>query len=85
MSTITIRGITADMAREIKKRAKEGNLSINEWLLRLLKQAVGLEKKPLFPEHDDLDELAGGWSNEEGEEVMQRLAHFARIDQDQWK
>jgi hypothetical protein len=85
MNTITIRGITSDMNREIKKRASEGNLSINEWLLRLLKQAVGLEKKSLFPEHHDLDGLAGEWPNEEAEEFMQRLAAFEQIDRDQWK
>ena len=85
MNTITIRGITTDLDREIKKRASEGHLSINEWLLRLLKQAVGLEKKPLFPEHHDLDNLAGEWSEEEAEEFMQRLACFEKIDQDQWQ
>jgi hypothetical protein len=85
MNTITIRGITTDMDREIKKRAREGHLSINEWLLRLLKQSVGLDKKPIFPEHDDLDNLAGEWSDKEAEEFMQRLECFERIDRDQWK
>lgn len=85
MNTITIRGITPDMDREIKKRAKEGHLSINEWLLRLLKQAVGLDKKPLFSEYNDLDGLAGGWSEQEAKELMQRLECFEQIDRDQWK
>lgn len=85
MNTITIRGITAEMAREIKKRAGEGKLSINEWLLRLLKQSVGLDKKPLFPEHHDLDNLSGGWSEKEAEEFNRRLECFDRIDREQWK
>ena len=85
MNTITIRGITSDMDREIKKRASEGNLSINEWLLRLLRQTTGLEKKPLFPEHHDLDGLAGEGTEKKTEEFMQRLAPFEQIDRDQWQ
>ncbi len=85
MKTITIRGITPEMDREIKQRARDGNLSINEWLLRMLRQWTGLEKKPMFQEQRDLDALAGTWSAEEAEELTRTLQCFEQIDEEQWR
>lgn len=85
MKTITIRGITPEMDREVKRRAKESELSINEWFLRMLRQWTGLEKRPFLREEHDLDALAGTWSDEEAEEITRSLQYFEQIDKEQWK
>jgi hypothetical protein len=85
MKTITIRGITTDMSQAIKEKAKERNLSINEWFLRTISVWAGLDKKPLFTEYHDLDALAGGWSRNEVEKFTRCLKGFEKIDRDIWK
>jgi len=85
MKTITIRGIDPETDRTIKSRAQRDNLSVNQWLLRALKNAAGTGKEPVFKKHHDLDGLAGGWSKEETKAFKKNTQIFERIDKDVWK
>jgi hypothetical protein len=85
MKTITIRGIDPETDRTIKSRAQQDNLSVNQWLLRTLKQAAGTGKEPVFRKHHDLDALAGGWSKDEAKAFKKNTRLFERIDKDVWK
>ena len=85
MKTITIRGIEPELDRVIKSRAKQNNLSVNQWLLETLKKVTGISKEPVFKKHTDLDALAGGWSKEEAKAFQKNTQIFERIDEDVWK
>jgi hypothetical protein len=65
MKSITIRGIDPALDRVIKSRAKQNNLSVNQWVVQTLKKVTGTGEEPVFKKHHDLDALAGGWSKEE--------------------
>ncbi len=85
MKTLTIRGIPDDLGKAIQKQASIQNLSMNEWLLQSLAKWTGLDKKHVFREHHDLDELAGTWTQREGEQFLRSIRPFEHIDADIWK
>jgi hypothetical protein len=82
LKTITIRGIEPGLDRVIKSRAKQNNLSVNQWILQALTKISGMEKEPVFKKHHDLDALAGGWSREEVKSFQKNTQIFERIDED---
>lgn len=41
MKSITIRGIEPRLDRAIKSRAKQNHLSVNQWILQILKNVTG--------------------------------------------
>lgn len=85
MKTITIRGIDPGLDRVIKFRAKQNNLSVNQWILQALKKITGMGKEPIFKKYHDLDVLAGGWSREEVKSFQKKTQIFEKIDEDVWK
>jgi len=85
MKTITIRRIDSGLDRVIKSRAKQNNLSVNQWILQTLRKVTGLGKEPVFKKYSDLDALAGGWSKEEAKTFHKNTQIFERIDEDIWK
>jgi hypothetical protein len=85
MKTITIRGIEPGLDRVIKSRAKQNNLSVNQWILQALKKVTGMGKEPVFKKYHDLDALAGGWSKEEAKAFQKNTQIFEKIDEEVWK
>lgn len=85
MKTITIRGIDPDLDKTIKANAFREKLSVNLWVVKTLKQATGLDKKPIFRKYDDLDSLAGGWNRKETETFLKDIKMFEEIDDEVWK
>jgi hypothetical protein len=85
MKTVTIRGIDAELDRVLKSKAKQNNLSVNQWILNALRKVTGTAKDAVFKKHHDLDALAGGWSKEEVKSFQKNMEIFERIDQEVWK
>ncbi len=85
MKSITIRRVDPGLDRVIKSRAKQSNLSVNQWVLDVLRKVTGMGKEPVFKKHTDLDALAGGWSKEEAKAFQKNTQIFERIDEDMWK
>ncbi|MBI5193917.1 MAG: antitoxin [Nitrospirae bacterium] len=85
MSTITIRGIDETTARILKERAKKEGISVNAVLLKTLRESLGLQKKRRNIIHNDLDHLAGTWSEKDFAEFQKRIADFEILDEKMWK
>lgn len=85
MSTITIRGIDETIAKILKERAKKEGISVNAVLLKTLRESLGLEKKRRKVIHNDLDHLAGTWSEKDFAEFQKRIADFETVDEKMWK
>ncbi|HHS12284.1 MAG TPA: antitoxin [bacterium] len=84
MKTITIRGIDEELADAIREKSRKKQESMNQTVIKLLKEGVGLTKKNLFPEYTDLDSLAGTWTVEEEIVFMKHLEGFETIDEEMW-
>jgi plasmid stability protein len=85
MAVMTIRGLDEKMVEMLKKRAKQEGMSVNATLLKILKEALGLQKKPRKVIYTDLDQLAGTWSNKDFEEFMKKTKDFEKIDKTLWE
>ncbi|CAG0946941.1 hypothetical protein [Geobacter sp.] len=85
MATITLRGVDERIANTLKEKAKKEGISVNTLMLKLLKEALGMEKRKRSVVYDDLDHLAGTWSAADAAEFEQATAVFEKVDEEMWK
>lgn len=74
----TIRGISPDLDRALRQRAKDSNKSLNQVVLDEMAQAIiGL------PAHADFLDLVGKWQADPRFDEV--IASQRKIDQSKWK
>ena len=84
MSVLTIRGLDPESAKILKKKAEQEGLSVNGFLLKAIRQTLGTDKRR-GQIYDDLDRLAGTWTEKEFREFKKNTAAFEKIDEKQWR
>ena len=82
---ITVRGIDNHLDRLLKEEAERMSTSVNQLALRLLRQALGLAPSPPPTGYDDLDALAGTWSEDDARSFEDSLRQQRKVDAKQWK
>ena len=85
MTTMTIRGLDDLTIKALKEKAKKEGSSVNAALVKLLQEELGIKKKKRTVVYNDLDHLAGTWSDKDFEEFLQATADFDKIDENMWK
>ena len=85
MTTMTIRGLDDLTVKALKEKAKKEGSSVNAALVKLLQEELGIKKKKRTVVYNDLDHLAGTWSDKDYKEFLQATADFAKIDENVWK
>ena len=86
MKAITIRGIDSSVSEKLKQVAKTEGKSVNQLVLDLIKQNVGMQKKKKFTRrHHDLDHLFGKWSRVEFEKIQGFVDSQRNIDSELWQ
>jgi len=85
MATMTIRGLDELTIKALKEKAKEEGTSVNATLVNLLKEDLGLKKKKRMVLYNDLDHLAGTWSDKEYKEFQRVMKDFETVDESIWK
>ncbi|PIQ93685.1 MAG: antitoxin [Nitrospirae bacterium CG_4_10_14_0_8_um_filter_41_23] len=85
MTVMTIRGLDDLVVKALKEKAKEEGTSVNAVLLKILKKELGLIKKSRTVIYNDLDHLAGTWSEKDYMEFQKRIEDFEKIDENLWK
>lgn len=85
MTTMTIRGLDDLTIKALKEKAKKEGSSVNAALVKLLQEELGIKKKKRTVVYNDLDHLAGTWSDKDYKEFLQATADFAKIDENVWK
>jgi hypothetical protein len=85
MGTMTLRGIDERIAGALKERARKEDTSVNTVMLGILKKSLGIEKKKRSILYDDLDHLAGTWSDQDAVEFERTIAVFEAVDKEMWK
>lgn len=85
MSTMTIRGLDELTIKALKEKAKHEGTSVNAALVKLLQEELGLKKKKRTIVYNDLDHLAGTWSDKDYEEFQKKVKDFETIDETKWK
>jgi hypothetical protein len=85
MTTMTIRGLDDLTIKALKNKAKQEGSSINAALVKLLQEELGIKKKKRTVEYNDLDHLAGTWSDKDYKQFVKNTADFEKIDENMWK
>lgn len=83
MSYLTVRNLSADLARELKKEARKRGTSLNGTVIELLRRALGLDHEAPFD--NGLGKLAGKWTEEEFKEFEKNTAFLEQIDEELWR
>lgn len=78
----TVRGIPEDLEHQLRERARRSGESLNRTLIRLLREAVGLNPSR---KKRDLSALSGTWSQEEADEFDREVRRFEVIDDELWR
>ena len=84
MSTMSIRGLDDHVLAQLKNQASQEGSSLNSLVLRLLQGAGKPVPSRALQKFDDLDALAGTWSDEDAAAFVQHTAAFSKIDKAQW-
>ena len=86
MKSVTIRGVDREVAEKLKITAAKQGKSINQLVLEFIKRDLGLEKEKKYSrEYADLDDLFGSWSEEEFNEIQNKINRERQIDLELWK
>ena len=87
MKQLTIRNVGIDLHRAIKNEAQRRGLSINRYVLLILREAVGFGDGQLDQdiEFHDLDHLSGTWTEEEYRQFAEALNSQRKIDEGLWQ
>ncbi|HUP47292.1 MAG TPA: hypothetical protein VNA04_00735 [Thermoanaerobaculia bacterium] len=81
-SHLTVRNVPADVADELERERKRRGLSLNQTVVNVLRQGLGLGAAR---KSNGLAALAGTWSEEEFRELEQRLADIGeQVDEEVW-
>ncbi len=86
MKQLTVRSVKSDLHNALKAEAARRGVSVNRVVIMLLREAVGLtngsrQNDAVF---DDLDYLAGTWTEVEAVEFEEQLASQRVIDEGMW-
>jgi len=85
MKVITLRNIPPAIARRIEEHSARTGLSPNKAVIQLLERSFGLANAAPAERRDDLDALAGSWSEEDALEFDRLLAEQRQADRELWK
>ena len=85
MTAITLRNIPIELQDAIRRRAQADGVSLNRTVQRMLEEYSGLRQKPGPIVYDDLDHLAGTWTEEEADSFDAALTEQRRIDPELWE
>ncbi len=84
MKAITIRGIEEYTSEKLKQAAKDEGKSVNQFILDMVQERLGLRKRKYTAVFNDLDHLFGKWSDEEFTRIQGKIDKERKIDKDLW-
>lgn len=86
MKAITVRGVDEELAARLAARAAEDGESVNQFILDLLKERLGLSKDKRFTRvYHDMDRLFGRWSENDFRRIQGNIDSQRAIDEELWK
>lgn len=85
MKTITIRGMDASTSSRLKQVANNEKKSVNQLVLDMIKQNIGMQKQRYTKRYDDLDNLFGRWTDDEFERIQGIIDYQRQVDPELWR
>lgn len=85
MKSLTIHALDEQLAEQIKRRAQELSISMNELIKRLLAESLGIKAPATPPHKGDFAGFCGAWTDDDVQAFEERVADMERIDPEDWK
>ena len=85
MKAITIRGIDSSVSAKLKQTAKNEKKSVNQLIVEMIKQDIGMPKKRYTKKYNDLDHLFGRWTDAEFKKIQGVINSQRKIDRELWE
>ena len=85
MKSLTLHGLDDQLSSQIKRRAKELSISMNELAKRLLAQGLGIMSPAIQPHRDAFTEFCGSWTENEEQAFNARISDTEKVDPEDWK
>ena len=87
MKQLTIRGVDEELHHALREGADRHGMSINRYVLSVIKESIGLANSGVLrdAEFNDLDDLAGTWTQQEYDEFKGHLQTQRTIDAELWQ
>jgi hypothetical protein len=85
MTTMSIRGLDEKVLAQLKQQAAQEGSSLNSLALRLLQGKRNTTPAPVLQRFDDLDSLAGRWSEDDAAAFARATAPFTEVDAALWR
>jgi hypothetical protein len=86
MKQLTIRGFDPELERRIRELARSEGISLNQAVLRLLRQGSGIgTRRKSDAIGKALDDLAGTWTAEQEKEFLEAIKPLEGIDEELWR
>jgi len=83
MKYLTVRNVPNDLAAALQHETKRRRESLNQTVLDLLRQALGVGSSQMPT--NGLEQLAGTWTEDELAEFENAVARFQQIDDELWQ
>ena len=85
MKSLTIHALDEQLAAQIKQRAREQSMSMNEFVKLLLSESLGIMVPAVPPHQEDFAGFCGTWTAAEARMFEARVAETKRVDPEDWK
>ena len=85
MTSLTIHALDEQLAAQIKRRARERSVSMNEVVKQILAEGLGIKVPSVPPHRDDFAGFCGTWKADEAKAFDVRVADTGRVDPGDWK
>ena len=85
MANMSIRGLDGQSLARLKRQAAQEGGSLNSLVVRLLQGTGETSNGSALQKFDDLDALAGTWSEREARGFERNSAEFSAVDATLWK
>jgi hypothetical protein len=87
MSTeITIQDLDDATEKWIAEEASQRGVTIDQLILELIQKGISVERQSSpAPIYDDLDSLAGTWTEEQATEFLNAIDDFELVDEKLWR
>ena len=85
VANMSIRGLDDQSLARLKRQAAQEGGSLNSLVVRLLQGTGETSNGAALQKFDDLDALAGAWSEQEARGFERNSAEFSEVDVTLWK
>jgi len=84
--SITISDLDEATVAWIEEQAKRRGMKKENIALNLIHRGIECEREHMaLPTFDDMDSLAGTWSDEQSTELLNAISYFEQVDEKLWQ